>query len=105
MSRDFTDRVEAIDARCLCYRCVGDGGHAGACGDRPPPAAFTGLRCDAVHCGLRLPGKTETREQLRTLTLRAESLGWQCRFVDGEARHWCPDHVDVDRERLRRLYR
>lgn len=55
---------------------------------------FTGLRCDRVGCDLRLTGRTETREELRRLTARAEWLGWQCLHVDGQPLHFCPDHVE-----------
>lgn len=66
---------------------------------------FTGLRCDHPGCPSALCGVTETRDQLHALTRRAESFGWQCVHHDGQAMHFCPEHVDPDRQRLRRLYR
>lgn len=83
--------------------------------DRTPVAvtadSFTGFRCDAklgfagelVQCVERIAGRTDSREKLRSLTLRAESLGWQCVFVDGAAMHYCPAHTDPDRPRKRVL--
>ena len=64
----------------------------------------SGFRCDHPHCTAFIRGVTDTREQLHALTRRAESAGWQCIHHDGQPMHWCPDHVDPDRQRLRRLY-
>lgn len=64
---------------------------------------FTGLRCDHAGCTGSLLGKTDSRDDLHALTARAELAGWQCLFVKGESKHWCPQHVDPNRERIRGL--
>lgn len=69
----------------------------------PPGPSFTGIKCDSPGCPARVRGRTDTRALVRSLTLRAETLGWQCVFFDGEGHHYCPGHVDPDRERLRRF--
>lgn len=88
--------AETREIRCTCAQSTCEL-HAG----------FEGLRCDyldgKVQCPAIVAGRTDTREKLRRLTLRAEALGWQTRFVDGKAMHWCSDHASVDRERLTRF--
>lgn len=69
----------------------------------PPEPSFSGIKCDSPGCFARVRGRTDTRALIRSLTLRAETLGWQCVFFDGEGHHYCPGHVDPDRERLRRF--
>lgn len=102
---DFLDSTPCVCPLSPCVLHAEAVTSAAADNEGARAVLFTGIVCNHPKCTAGIHGKTDTREQLHALTLRAEAAGWQCRFVDGEAMHWCPLHASPDRERLRRLYK